>query len=282
MKTQTAIPQATIPEFWFIDTTPTVGWYLKGGIWTHEGWNPALRIIAVYLELRDIPEARTELEQCHEQFMIKIAPKALKWGILQKETTRRTGTVDFRQLNVAPSSPENHQLLTDIFTPWVNKWALGSKPMLGWVIAASTFTGICQPLGLKIKQLRTQQGNLAKGVLAGLNQFSPELTWAWDLLLSGDYNRAQKTARELARRTVQLEGYSHIEERALLVQARWWILVYILGYLEGDVLSLIAKQEPSGGSTVQYLSDRLRLFNHALGIKPSRGRPRQKHTKMTF
>ncbi len=267
------------PQHWLINISPTIGWYLKEGIWIHKQLGPALRVIAVYLGLTEIPEALAELEECYQGVMTKFAPNLLKWIAHQKAIVLTKGTLKALKLNTAPINRYDINSLCDIFTPWVKRWAIGSKPMLQWVIAVSVLKAISQPLGLNRAQLRKANGKAADNLVDFAMQFAPELAWAWKLLLSGEYNRLEATKRELARRTVQDMRYYHMEERALLIHARYWIMVYVLGYLEKDVLEIIDQDLKSGPSTQDFSSKILSPINQALEYHPRKGRPHWKKSR---
>lgn len=262
---------ATIPDHWLIDTGPTVDWYLKEGIWVHKDHDALLRVIAVYLQLKEIPEAFSELQECHEEFMVKFAPKIIKWGDSQKLLVQRSGTLKAMRPDTAPIGEEDERLLAAIFMPWVNKWAIGSQRMFQWVIAASTLEGICQAIGLSRQQLRRPNGKPTKKLLGFVTQFDPSLAWAWKLLLSGEYRRAEQTAKQLARRTVQQKGFYRREEQVLLTRARYWILVRVLRWTETRILT-----EQSSEREISSLSDDLKLFDEALGYERSPGAPPNK------
>jgi len=269
----------SIPEHWLINTSPTINWYLKEGIWVHKQHEAILRIIAVYLQLKEIPEALAELEECRQTFLTRFAPKLLKWVNVQKSLALAKGTLKAVQLNTAPVTKEDTLLIAKIFSPWVDRWAVGSKPMLNWVVAESTLEAIRQPLGLNREQLRKANGKPAANLVNFAMQFDPELAWAWKLILSGDYNRMEATKRELARRSVQAMGYHRMQERVFLIHARYWIMVYILGYLEADLLELINRTElkGTGGATLEDFSTKiLGPINKALEYRHPKGRPQGK------
>jgi hypothetical protein len=258
-----------IPQHWLIDTGPSIGWYLKEGIWAHESHDAVLRVSVVYLELKDIPEASTELQRCHEQFMVGLAPRLIKWANAQKVLVQRHRTLKAVKLENFPYESKQFE---DIFRPWVDKWVLGSKPMLVLVVGASVLEGLCQPLGLTRELLRKANGSPSEKLVAFAGEFDPSLAWAWKLLLSGEHQRTEQEARALSRRAVQAKGFYKVKERTLLIWARYWILVRTFNLTETQ-----ADKALGFGKNIADISEGLKSFDMALlGTRFPPGAPASK------
>ena len=57
-----------VPEHWLTDTGVTAYWPHKEGISADKGTEPTLRLVAVYHNLVDILEAKSQLTQCNDRF----------------------------------------------------------------------------------------------------------------------------------------------------------------------------------------------------------------------
>lgn len=252
--------QIPIPEHWLIDTGVTTSWPYSEGIWVKNDTEPILRLVAVYHNLMDIPEAKDQLRQCNDRFVNEFASDLLslfKPVIADARAGKKTNTLQLLE-------PDNEKIIS-IYKKWVDTWALGSNTMLEWVAGIHIFQNVFGMLPLSRADLRRLEGRLNQIA----SQFSPP--WVWKTLLSGEYRRLDQTRRELARRTIQSDGFYRKRERELLTHARYWIMFYILGYGETE---LIGTLNLSIG--LPSMSRMLKPFNTALlepDQRPKPGRP---------
>jgi hypothetical protein len=247
-----------IPQHWMIDTGVTTYWPYPEGIWVNKDTEPILRLVAVYHNLMDIPEAKDQLTQCNDQFVNEFASDLLSLFKPVMADVRAGKKTNTPQL----SEPDNEKIIS-IYKQWVDTWALGSNTMLEWVAGIHIFQIVFGMLPLSRADLRRLESRLKQ---IG-SQFSP--SWAWKTLLSGEYRRLDQTRRELARCTIQSDGFYRKHERALLTHARYWIMFYILGYSETDLTETFNIPLPS-------MSRMLKPFNTALlelDQRPKPGRP---------
>lgn len=184
-------------------------WPYREGIWMNKESDPWICVIFVYLRLKEVPEAYTELEICHEKFLVELAPTIGAWARGQLDRTKRRGLRSAFKVPAFPyQSKELEEKVKSIFNTWVNKWALGSERMLQWLLACCILEDICIGcLGLSRRMLRSADGKpgknlvtLASGLVSGVDK---KLGWALELLLSPEYSRAEKAARKEARYRVR-------------------------------------------------------------------------------
>ncbi len=174
-----------IPDHWLIDTGVTTYWPHKEGIWLNKDTEPILRLVAVYHNLMDIPEAKSQLTQCNDQFVNDFASELLslfKPVMADARAGKKTSTPQL-------SDPENEKIVS-IYRQWVDTRALGSNTMLEWVAGMHIFQIVFGMLPLSRTDLRRLESRLTQ---IG-NQFSPP--WVWKTLLSGEYRRLDQTRRD--------------------------------------------------------------------------------------
>ena len=66
-----------IPEHWLIDTGVTTYWPHKEGLLLNKDTEQIFYLICVYQALLDIPEAKSDLAKCNEQFINEFAGELL-------------------------------------------------------------------------------------------------------------------------------------------------------------------------------------------------------------
>ena len=263
-----------IPEHWLIDTGITTYWPHKEGIWVDKGTESILRLVAVYHNLMDIPEAKSQLTQCNDQFVNDFASELL--GLFNPVMVKA-------RVGKTPSTPQlseaENEKIVSIYKQWVDTWALGSNKMLVWVSGSNIYQTIFNMLPFSRSDLRRLESRLAK--IGG--QVSPP--WVLKTLLSGDYQRLDQTKRELARRTMQSQGYYRKRERELLTFARYWIIVRVIGYGETDLVNKLQLDNESFNYVRENFSTKvLKPFDLALleaDNIPKLGRPLGTRTSET-
>lgn len=254
-----------IPSHWLIDTRVTTYWPHKEGIWVDKETEPALRFVAVYLNLMEIPDAKSQLTQCNDQFVNGYASELL--SLLNPVIARvRAGKAS----STPHVSEAENEKIVSIYRQWVDTWALGSNKMLEWVSSSQISQILLNMLPFRRRDLRRLESKLR----AIGNQFC--IPWVWETLLSGHYRRLEQTQRELARRTVQSQGFYHLRERTLLIHARYFIIVRILAIKQNVLLDELAKNCSRGdfNLTTNDLTDRiLRPFDDVFAYERKPGRP---------
>lgn len=267
-----------IPDHWLIDAAPPLApdgdfSFLSWGTqrtYCHKDHESEMCVIYVYLCLLELEDAVNELTECDARFVKELAPDLVKWA--------KTNPHNFK------STPFNiddmDTKLSDIFMPWVRKWAMGNFMMYQFVCAASAFYGVCLTLPgfQEIKQWR----NLEKPymhrphkkqfmkLVKYASQTNPSLAWAWELLLSTEYDRALKTQRGLARTAVRNQGYFHLDERRTLINARKWVMVRILNLTQTKVDTIRTGHEKQD---IENISSSIKKFDKAFGVQRVRGAP---------
>lgn len=249
-----------IPKHWLINTGRTTYWPHKEGIWVDKETEPILRLVAVHLNLMDILAAKDQLTQCNDQFVNDFASELLSLfkPVMADARAGRKATTP------VVTEADNDKIIA-IYRPWVDAWALGSEKMLVWA-SGSNIPNILLDI-LKGSFSRKESRQLENRISGLGAKFSPP--WVWKTLLSGEYRRLDQTRRELARRTIQSDGYYRKREKELLIHARYWIMFYILGYSETELSETFNIPLPS-------MSRMLKPFNEALltpGQRPKSGRP---------
>ena len=248
-----------IPEHWLIDTGITTYWPYAEGIWVNEDTEPIFYLTCVYQALLDIPEAKSDLLKCNERFINEYAKELLSLfnPVMQQVRAGRKATTP------VVAEADNDKIIA-IYRPWVDTWALGSQKMLVWV-SGSNIPNILFDI-LKGSFSRKESRQLEHRISELGAKFSPP--WVWKTLLSGEYRRIDQTNRELARRTIQSQGFNHRKEATAIIRARWWIIVRVLNLTESQLDQMLGR-----GRHIDSYSHDLEPIDKALGFERIAGPP---------
>lgn len=260
-----------LPGNWLIKI-PQI-WYIPEGIYTTKEYSPLIYAAYVHLELMDIPEAKQDLKECIDKFLNVIAPQALRWGrTLRNKMEITREAIGVSDMSTSPFQPNKDEgKFIDIFKPWVDKWAASSPIMAKWLALANEVEYVLIPLGVDLNKL-FKNGKPTNDLMQQINKLNPDLEWAWNLLISGEYERAKASAREMARSKVQDSGYYRLTERGLLVWSRYWIIVRVLGWTETMLIN-----ELSPSRDIPNVSREIIKIDKAMGVvTPPPGAPAEK------
>lgn len=256
-----------IPEPWLIDDGIETYWPYAEGIWVSKETEPILRLVAVHHTLMDIPEVKSQLIQCNDQFISEFADeiRSLFKPVMQEA---RAG----KPTNTPQMSEVEIENIYAIYRTWVNDWALGNPKTLEWVIGSNIPEIILNVLRSDFN--RQDWRRLQNRLTDFSSKFSPP--WVCKTLLSGDYKRLDQTKRELARHTVQNWEYYRKRERTLLKHACYWIMVRVLAIKPDTLLNELTKNSSKEDFklTTNDLTDRiLKPFDDVFDYKRKPGRP---------
>jgi len=257
-----------IPDNWLIDTGVTTYWPHKEGIFVNDEIKWALLFAAVYMNLIDLPEAMNQLTLCNDQFLNDFASELLNFfkPVMRDATDGKKRTAEGAPL----TSAAEIEKMTAIYLPWVKDWALGNSKMLDWVISNNVPFIVMDMLKKDFNRADLRRLDARLNELGGLIS----IPWVWKTLLSSDYHRMDQKKRELARRSVQDKGFSHISERGVLTRARYWIMIRILAIKPNQLLAELAGNKRDFSLTTADLSDKiLRPFDDIFDYERAPGRP---------
>lgn len=256
-----------IPENWLIKSGITNRLPSNEGIWVNDETVPILRLGAIYQALMDVPEALVGVRACNDVFLERYKIEISgTFGPFIKHVKKGNQPQLTGQLI---ESPEISDDVMRIYKAWVDKWAMGSEKMLVWVMGTNLFQSTLNFLGCMNNSAIRRLRNRLKELYSKLAPKSlTDNIWVWEILLSGEYRRLEETNRELARRKLQDMGFNRLRERTLIIGARYWIIIRILGYGEQEFIN-----EHLPDKDIYNLSGILHHYDEALGVIVKSGRP---------
>ncbi len=271
-----------VPGNWLKKDTAVTSWHIASGIysdWEEGEHSPWILTFIVYETLKDVPEAERELRLCHEKYASEIAPKIIAAGHKEKNAvekrTKKSGVLDIGKILgglIKHTNPVSDKKITSIFKSWVDKWAAGSDRMMKVVVCDSTWRHVCEPLGLKSKNLVQKNGKPTKALLEFAVKSDPDTADVWRMLLSGEAKRAENELRRMRKQTVRASGFTQREEAPLIVASHYWVMVRIFNWTETQLIEHISITQDVH-KYIQNISSVIIPFDRALGTVQKPGAP---------
>lgn len=251
------------------------------GIWykTEED-KQLVAVMYVYLRLKDLPEAKVDLDDCTTKYYTAFRPIFKTWLAGNVDKARRDAHQNYDAWKAyhglrktIPLGPDEQEKAERLFQPFVDKWALGSELMAIFCSSVAMADLIRSILGISPRQLRRHPGDT---LIHWLSMADEQNGQAWKVLLTGEYTRAEKATRAVQRESQRAQGYNLLEERTMAKWADIFVRSRILHETGGDIIRDMEKtQEAVVNTSESDISDRLELFDKAFKRTRKPGRPRK-------
>ena len=257
-------------------------WPLAANIWTTTEGEPFIIVAYVYLRLLEIPEAKRELIEYRQAFIDKYLPIVKPWfeDEMGKATKRARRQGFYNPLRTADDMQSTFPIgevdkvigTLDIFKPWVKKWAADSTALAVMLFIDSVFSLIACVTGKSPRELRRHQPESLKFMIDAYSEHDERMGWAWRVLLTGPYTRAQKTTRKYARQSLRSHSYFRKDEMTMAKWVDYWVKTHILGWTTPK-LQWEIEQEGSEVPDPANISLAFKGIDHAMNTKRTKGAP---------
>lgn len=270
--------KSNAPEHWLKQKLQTP-WHVREGVWTSPENKSKYYLIYLYLCLCDLPEAKTELNDCHKCFKKTFANKLIGWAaheICLIKSSRHKRVLDLKEAPFYGDTKTVNRIKA-IFKPWVKKWSLGSNEMLDIVVVLATIEHAVRPLFVMNNKPLSINGEPSVELFDFIEAYGFDTDIDhWRVLLSDSYNQTKKNTREASRTHLMGKGFSKIKEASLIRDAQCYIMCQILNYSRNDVMEILSIYGGRPSINEADFSNALKPFDEALNVKRKPGRPEKK------